>query len=140
MAALTMAPAQVCGALALPCKSAKKSAFASKTQLAVSKARTVCLADPFPYIAGSTAALLALGRFGFNSYHKNSLKKAGLPVQNGVTHSAAGDSRALEVDLFTKTNDPEGFTLADVLGWGALGHAVGFALLAIANNGYNPQF
>jgi hypothetical protein len=27
------------------------------------------------------------------------------------------------------TNDPAGFTIIDTLGWGALGHAVGFAFL-----------
>ncbi|CAI6000682.1 unnamed protein product [Closterium sp. NIES-64] len=55
---------------------------------------------------------------------------------NGVSHAAAGSSGAQESELFTKTNDPAGFTLADTLGWGALGHAFGFALLAVANNGY----
>jgi photosystem I subunit V len=140
MAALTLAPAQVSGLTALPLKANKKASFSSQTKLAVSKARTTCVADAFPFIAGSTAAALVIGRFGVNAYHKNSLKRAGLPVQNGVPHADAGDSRAQEVALFTKTNDPDGFTLADVLGWGALGHAVGFALLAIANNGYYPQF
>lgn len=33
------------------------------------------------------------------------------------------------------TNDPAGFTIVDVLGWGALGHALGFALLACGSNG-----
>lgn len=30
-----------------------------------------------------------------------------------------------------KTNDPAGFNLIDVFGWGALGHAFGYASLAI---------
>lgn len=68
------------------------------------------------------------------------VSRQGLPVQNGVTHFDAGDSRAQEVTSFLKTNDPAGFTIVDVLAWGALGHAVGFFILATINNGYNPQF
>jgi photosystem I subunit V len=30
-----------------------------------------------------------------------------------------------------KTGDPAGFNLVDVLAWGSLGHAVGFAALAL---------
>lgn len=68
------------------------------------------------------------------------VSRQGLPEQNGVTHFEAGDSRAQEVVSMLKTNDPAGFTLVDVLAWGALGHAVGFFVLATANNGYTPQF
>jgi photosystem I reaction center subunit V len=39
-----------------------------------------------------------------------------------------------------KTNDPAGFTIVDVLAWGALGHAIAFFILATANNGYEPTF
>ena len=113
------------------------SSLKSKVAVVACKPRVTAAVEAFPIIVGSTFGMLAAGRFGFNSYVKNSQKKQGLPVQNGVTHAEAGDSTAVEVDLFTKTNDPEGFTLADVLGWGALGHAIGFGLLAIANNGYS---
>ena len=68
------------------------------------------------------------------------VSKQGLPEQNGVTHFEAGDSRAQEVVGMLKTNDPAGFTLVDVLAWGALGHAIGFFILATANNGYTPTF
>lgn len=68
------------------------------------------------------------------------VSRQGLPEQNGVTHFDAGDSRAQEVQSLLKTNDPAGFTLVDVLAWGALGHAIGFFVLATANNGYTPQF
>ena len=68
------------------------------------------------------------------------MARQGLPVQNGVTHAEAGDARAMEVSSIMKTNDPAGFNIVDVLAWGALGHAVGYAILAISSNGYNPQF
>ena len=32
-----------------------------------------------------------------------------------------------------KTNDPAGFTLVDVMAWGALGHAAAFYLLATSS-------
>ncbi|CAI5488727.1 unnamed protein product [Closterium sp. Naga37s-1] len=133
----SLSVSQFSGLKALPQKAVS---LKTKTSFAVSKARTTCAIDPAPVICGATALLLAAGRFGFNDYHKNSLKRAGLPVQNGVSHAAAGDSGAAEAELFTKTNDPAGFTLADTLAWGALGHAFGFALLAVANNGYQWGF
>ena len=36
--------------------------------------------------------------------------------------------------MFTKSNDPAGFCLTDVMAWGALGHALGFAILASGGN------
>ncbi|GBG78846.1 hypothetical protein CBR_g28070 [Chara braunii] len=109
-----------------------------KRQLAVSS-RTTCV-NPSIVISGSTAALLFLGRFVFLPFHRASLAKAGLPTQNGQTHFEAGDTRAQENEGFMKTNDPAGFTLVDVLSWGALGHVVAFFILATASNGYDPQF
>eukprot|EP00270_Netrium_digitus_P018737 TRINITY_DN717_c0_g1_i3.p2 TRINITY_DN717_c0_g1~~TRINITY_DN717_c0_g1_i3.p2 ORF type:complete len:139 (-),score=23.54 TRINITY_DN717_c0_g1_i3:233-649(-) len=102
--------------------------------------RVTCAVDAFPVVAGSTFALLALGRFAFLPFHRASLAKAGLPKQNGLTHAEAGDSKAQEVEFFTKTNDPAGFTIVDVLAWGALGHALAFLILASANNSYDPKF
>lgn len=55
---------------------------------------------------------------------------AGLPEQNGQTHLAAGDRLAEEASFLMTTNDPAGFNLIDVMAWGALGHALGFAVLA----------
>eukprot|EP00897_Mesotaenium_endlicherianum_P006179 jgi/Mesen1/558/ME000105S10736 len=60
--------------------------------------------------------------------------------QNGVTHFDAGDSRAQEVEGILKTNDPAGFTIVDTLAWGAIGHAIGFFIVATAFNGYEPKF
>jgi photosystem I subunit V len=36
------------------------------------------------------------------------------------------------------TNDPDGFNLVDLLAWGALGHALGFAILAATSSGVIP--
>jgi hypothetical protein len=45
-------------------------------------------------IGGATFAALALGRFVFLPFHRKSLSKAGLPVQNGIAHAEAGDRLA----------------------------------------------
>jgi len=60
--------------------------------------------------------------------------KAGLPMQNGVTHAAAGDIRAQEAAGVLKSGDPAGFNLVDVFAWGSIGHALGFAALASASS------
>ncbi len=83
--------------------------------------------------AGATVASLALGRFVFLPYHRRSLAKAGKPVQNGTTHYDAGDRLAEEVTFFTATNDPAGFSLIDVMAWGAIGHALGYYVLATSS-------
>lgn len=61
-----------------------------------------------------------------------------MPKQNGVTHFDAGDRLAEEVTFFTKTNDPAGFSLVDVMAWGALGHAAGFYILATSSIEKSP--
>lgn len=118
----------------------RSSSFASKTAIAKSSGKVTCEANTALTITLSTGALLFLGRFVFLPFQRDNVSRQGLPVQNGVTHFDAGDSRAQEVTSFLKTNDPAGFTIVDVLAWGALGHAVGFFILATINNGYNPQF
>lgn len=52
------------------------------------------------------------------------------------THFEAGDNLSEEVPFFTATGDPAGFNIVDLLAWGSLGHATGFALLAAASNNY----
>lgn len=84
-------------------------------------------------------AALALGRLVFLPYQRASIKKAGLPVQNGQTYADAGDFRAVEATAAFKTGDPAGFTIIDVLAWGSLGHAAGYAILAsggLASTGF----
>jgi len=105
-----------------------------------SAARTTCAANTALTISLSTGALLFLGRFVFLPFQRDNVARQGLPEQNGVTHFEAGDSRAQEVTSLMKTNDPAGFTIVDVLAWGALGHAIGFFILATSNNGYEPTF
>ena len=104
-------------------------------------ARTRCDVLSAPVIiSASTATLLFLGRFVFLPFQRRQVASQGLPVQNGITHFEAGDSRAAEVSSLLQTKDPAGFTIVDVLGWGALGHAIAFFILASASNGYEPQF
>ena len=79
------------------------------------------------------AMMLALGRFVFMPYQRAQIEKAGLPTQNGDTHFAAGDVKAEEASFLNTTNDPAGFTLIDVMAWGSLGHALGFAALAVGS-------
>jgi photosystem I subunit V len=113
----------------------------SQTKLARSAPKTVCFAADTPLVISlSTGALLFLGRFVLLPFQRAQVAKAGLPEQNGVSHFEAGDTRAQEVATFLKTNDPAGFTIVDLLAWGALGHAVGFFVLATASNGYDPTF
>ncbi|KAG6551137.1 hypothetical protein Mapa_007372 [Marchantia paleacea] len=111
----------------------------SQTKFARANARTVC-ADTSLVISLSTGALLFLGRFVLLPFQRKQVSQAGLPRQNGVTHFEAGDVRAQEVSSLMKTNDPAGFTIVDLLAWGALGHAIGFFILATASNGYDPTF
>jgi photosystem I reaction center subunit V len=40
---------------------------------------------------------------------------------------------ATEASFITKSNDPEGFNLVDIMAYGALGHALGFFLLAASS-------
>ena len=82
-------------------------------------------------ISASNAAMLGLGRLIVLPYQRAQVAKAGLPEQNGATHAAAGDLRAQEASFLLASNDPAGFNLIDVMAWGSLGHALGFALCAL---------
>jgi len=105
-----------------------------------SSVKVQALSDANLVISAANAGMLALGRFVFLPYQRRKVGQAGSPKQNGKTYIDAGDRLAAEAAFISKTNDPAGFGLVDVMGWGALGHAVGFALLAIASNGYNGPF
>jgi photosystem I subunit V len=118
----------------------RSRSFANRTALAKSVAKTTCGLDTPVVISLSTGALLFLGRFVFLPFQRDNVARQGLPEQNGQSHYEAGDSRAQEVVSLLKTNDPAGFTIVDVLAWGALGHAIAFFILATANNGYEPTF
>ncbi|GIL95599.1 hypothetical protein Vretimale_1588, partial [Volvox reticuliferus] len=85
--------------------------------------------DPALVISGSTAAFLAVGRFVFLPYQR---REANFDASVGpkTTGSTYFDDLQKTSTVFG-TNDPAGFNIIDVFGWGALGHAVGFAVLAI---------
>ncbi|KAF5197478.1 photosystem I reaction center subunit V protein [Thalictrum thalictroides] len=91
-------------------------------------------------ISLSTGLSLFLGRFVFFGFQRENVAKQGLPVQNGVTHFEAGDTRAKEYVSLLKSNDPVGFNIVDVLAWGSLGHIVAYYILATSSNGYDPKF
>eukprot|EP00873_Tetraselmis_striata_P040557 jgi/Tetstr1/460821/TSEL_000575.t1 len=92
-------------------------------------------ADPMIVIGGCNAAMLALGRFVFMPYVKSQQEKAGQPVQNGVTHLAAGDRLAEEASFITRSGgDPAGFSIIDTIAWGSLGHVLGFTAIVLSNN------
>eukprot|EP01025_Chloroclados_australasicus_P041515 TRINITY_DN43_c0_g1_i4.p2 TRINITY_DN43_c0_g1~~TRINITY_DN43_c0_g1_i4.p2 ORF type:complete len:134 (-),score=24.11 TRINITY_DN43_c0_g1_i4:211-612(-) len=84
-------------------------------------------------ISGCNAAMLAIGRFVAMPYQRRMVEKAGMPVQNGQTHFESGDRLAEEASFILKTGDPSGFNVIDVLAWGSLGHAIGYAALAAAS-------
>ena len=97
------------------------------------KVQTKAFSDVNVTISAANALMLSLGRFAFMPYQRAQMEKAGLPEQNGETHFAAGDVKAEEASFLNTTNDPAGFTLIDVMAWGSLGHALGFAALAIGS-------
>lgn len=57
---------------------------------------TKAISDVNVIVGGSTVAALALGRFVFLPFQRRTNEKAGLPVQNGVTHFESGDKYAQE--------------------------------------------
>ena len=64
--------------------------------------------------------MLGLGRLVFMPWHRASLK-------------ASEGKSAPDASFVNATSDPAGFTLVEVLGYGALGHALGYAALAISS-------
>jgi photosystem I subunit V len=115
-----------------PCVVAQPMAMRSRRTV------TKAISDVNLVVGGATIASLALGRFVFLPFHRASLAKAGLPKQNDKTHEEAGDRLSSEVTFFTSTNDPAGFSLVDVMAWGALGHAAAFYILATSSLSSNP--
>ncbi|DBA86127.1 TPA: hypothetical protein ACH3X1_005642 [Trebouxia sp. C0004] len=128
----------------------QRSAFAPRVQI---KSRTLrastrsprqvtrALSDTNLIISGATAVSLALGRFVFLDFQRDNANRQGLPVQNGVPYAEAGDKLSEEASFLKGTNDPAGFNLIDVFAWGAIGHVLGYAALAIISLntiGINP--
>ncbi|KAL7088226.1 hypothetical protein ACP275_13G115200 [Erythranthe tilingii] len=96
--------------------------------------------NPSLVISLSTGLSLFLGRFVFFKFQRENVAKQGLPEQNGISHFEAGDVRAKEYVSLLKSNDPIGFNIVDVLGWGSIGHIVAYYILATSSNGYDPSF
>lgn len=122
----------------VPTNTRRVGGMSSYKPMAARKVTTKAISEVNLVVGGATMASLALGRFVFLPFHRNSLAKAGMPKQNGVTHLEAGDRLAEEVTFFTNTNDPAGFSLVDVMAWGALGHAAAFYILATASLSKSP--
>merc|ERR1719214_374392 len=66
-------------------------------------------------ISTANLAFLSLGRFVFTAYQRDRAAEAGMPLQNGETHSSAGDYLAEEASFILKSNDPSGFNIIDVM-------------------------
>merc|ERR1712066_218045 len=96
------------------------------------KVKTMAISDANMVISTSNALFLILGRFVFLPYQRRQAANAGLPKQNRKTHEAAGDYLAKEASIVLQTGDTAGFNVIDVMAWGALGHALGFASLVIS--------
>jgi photosystem I subunit V len=82
--------------------------------------------------------MLAVGRFAFLPMHRRDLEKSVAVSGPKTTGSTYFDSLQQEASFVTTTNDPAGFTIIDTLAWGALGHALGFAILASVSSGVIP--
>merc|ERR1711937_133955 len=83
-------------------------------------------------ISVSNFGVLSLGRLVFLPYQRRQVANAGLPLQNGETHAAAGDRLSQEASFVAKSADPAGFNTIDVLAWGSVGHALGFTALVLS--------
>eukprot|EP01025_Chloroclados_australasicus_P019096 TRINITY_DN2027_c0_g1_i2.p2 TRINITY_DN2027_c0_g1~~TRINITY_DN2027_c0_g1_i2.p2 ORF type:complete len:184 (-),score=12.72 TRINITY_DN2027_c0_g1_i2:97-573(-) len=116
-----------------------KTAVAGRVALPARGSRQVtrAIGDTQLVISGATAVMLGIGRFAAMPYQRK-MAEMQVPTQNGETHAAAGDSLANEASFITKTNDPEGFNIVDLLAYGSLGHALGFLLLACSSLSTKP--
>ena len=94
---------------------------------------TRALSDTNLIISGSTAALLALGRFVFLPYHRSQLARAGLPTQNGVSHADAGD-RCVPGIKPTPLSTSGAWLIISVLG-GASGRRLDNPLFVVVGTG-----
>jgi photosystem I subunit V len=105
-----------------------KSCRGASARPAASRRRSVAVRADL-VIAGSTIASLAVGRFAFLGQQRTRVKQADAvgPKSTGSTYF---DKLSQDASFIKTTGDPEGFGIIDVFAWGALGHAVGFAILA----------
>ena len=100
-----------------------KSSVAARAPVARGRRMAVTRAavDPAIAVSGATAAMLAVGRLAFLPYQRRQIAKSDIgPKTTGSTYF---DSLQKPASFTVTTNDPAGFTIIDVLGWGALGNA-----------------
>jgi photosystem I subunit V len=83
-------------------------------------------------VSGATGLMLSAGRFAFLPFQRKTQEKAML-VTPKTTGTSWSDNLSKDATFVMKSGDPSGFNLIDVMGWGALGHAVGFAALGVAS-------
>jgi photosystem I subunit V len=99
---------------------------------------TKATVDPYLAVSASTAIMLAVGRFAFLPQQRRDLERSAAVSGPKTTGSTYFDNLQQEASFITTTNDPAGFTIIDTLAWGALGHALGFAILASVSSGVIP--
>ncbi|GAX78437.1 hypothetical protein CEUSTIGMA_g5878.t1 [Chlamydomonas eustigma] len=102
--------------------------------------RTQAALDPAIIVSASTAAFLSVGRFVFLPYQR---REGDLDVKLGpkTTGTTFFDDLQKPASFVLTSKDPAGFTLIDVFGWGALGHAFAYFILATSSlhdAGVNP--
>eukprot|EP00195_Chlamydomonas_chlamydogama_P011362 CAMPEP_0202900436 /NCGR_PEP_ID=MMETSP1392-20130828/11630_1 /ASSEMBLY_ACC=CAM_ASM_000868 /TAXON_ID=225041 /ORGANISM="Chlamydomonas chlamydogama, Strain SAG 11-48b" /LENGTH=136 /DNA_ID=CAMNT_0049586819 /DNA_START=68 /DNA_END=478 /DNA_ORIENTATION=+ len=130
--------AALCNKVSLRTGAARPTLARKPARVAVVKTRAA-LEAPF-IISASTAAFLSIGRFVFLPYQR---REANFDATVGpkTTGTTFFDDLQKDASFTTSSKDPAGFTIIDVFGWGALGHAVGYAILAISSlhdAGVNP--
>lgn len=99
-----------------------------------SRATTVAPRAALPpqlVISGATATMLFLGRYVFLPIQRKTNADAERISGPKTTGNTWSDSYQKTASFVGPNGDPEGFGLIDVAGWGALGHALGYLVLAI---------
>ncbi|GAX76835.1 hypothetical protein CEUSTIGMA_g4281.t1 [Chlamydomonas eustigma] len=114
--------------------------IAARRPARISVVRTKAALDPTLIVSASTAAFLSVGRFVFLPYQR---READLEIKLGpkTTGTTFFDDLQKPASFVLTSKDPSGFNLIDVFGWGALGHAFAFFILATSSlhdAGVNP--
>ncbi|KAL6761763.1 psaK-domain-containing protein [Haematococcus lacustris] len=97
--------------------------------------------SPAVAIGGATCAMLVLGRFVFLPFQRRELDYQQEIAGPKTTGSSYFDKLQQQSTFTLQSKDPSKFGFIDVLGWGALGHVLGFAALAassLADSGVTP--
>ncbi|KAJ9519722.1 hypothetical protein QJQ45_013401 [Haematococcus lacustris] len=89
--------------------------------------------SPAVAIGGATCAMLVLGRFVFLPFQRRELDYQQEIAGPKTTGSSYFDKLQQQSTFTLQSKDPSKFGFIDVLGWGALGHVLGFAALAASS-------